>query len=82
MREIKEESGLSVSKIERYLGYFDYTSASGKKTRQLNFLVLTADSEVILSVEHDDFFILNVFHEAYKKLNLSNETKKIILSAL
>lgn len=82
VREIKEETGLSVSIIESYLGHFDYISASGKKVRQLNFRVATVDSDVVLSDEHEDFFVLNIFYEAYKKLNISDETKKVILSAL
>lgn len=38
-REVAEETGLTVSAVAKYLGSFDYTSGSGKKTRQLNFLV-------------------------------------------
>jgi 8-oxo-dGTP diphosphatase len=38
-REIKEKTNLDVSKIESYLGSFDYKSKSGILTRQFNFAV-------------------------------------------
>lgn len=31
VREVKEETGLSVASIDSYIGYFDYLSGSGKK---------------------------------------------------
>ncbi|MEM4240192.1 MAG: NUDIX hydrolase [Candidatus Woesearchaeota archaeon] len=39
IREVAEETGLRVNEICRYIGFFDYTSKSGKKTRQFNFRV-------------------------------------------
>ncbi len=38
-REVKEETGLDLDRITHYLGLFDYTSATGKPTRQYNFAV-------------------------------------------
>lgn len=51
-REIKEETGMDILRIESYLNYFDYFSQSGKKTRQFNFVIIpTACSRVVLT-EH------------------------------
>ena len=36
-REVTEETGLALSRIDRYLGSFDYHSQSGRLTRQFNF---------------------------------------------
>jgi 8-oxo-dGTP diphosphatase len=55
IREVKEETGLDVSSIQYYLGFFDYTSSSGKKSRQCNFTVdVTAPAPVVLQ-EHDAY---------------------------
>ena len=45
VREVDEETGLSVSAIHDYLGSFDYQRGSGKKSRQFNFAVEVAASE-------------------------------------
>ncbi|MEU7146170.1 NUDIX hydrolase [Nocardia sp. NPDC046473] len=39
IREVKEETGLDVAGIRKYLGEFDYRSGSDKKCRQFNFTV-------------------------------------------
>lgn len=54
-REVKEESGLDVAAIRDYLGSFDYTSGSGKKSRQFNFAVDVASPEPIELQEHDAY---------------------------
>jgi hypothetical protein len=36
-REVDEETGLDLEAITAYLGDFDYTSGSGKPSRQFNF---------------------------------------------
>ena len=56
LREIKEETGLDVNKIDEYIGSFDYKSSSGEKTRQFNFVVGVENEEINLNpAEHDDF---------------------------
>src|SRR5690348_11392779 len=55
VREVKEESGLDIEEITRYLGSFDYTSESGKKTRQLNFAVTVTATEPVILQEHDEY---------------------------
>ena len=36
-REVAEETGLTLRRLDRYLGSFDYRSQSGRLTRQFNF---------------------------------------------
>jgi len=54
-REVKEETGLDVSAVTGYLGSFDYTSASGKKSRQFNFTTSVAATEPVRLQEHDAY---------------------------
>ncbi|GAA0400873.1 NUDIX hydrolase [Streptomyces luteireticuli] len=51
-REVAEETGLMVSAVGDYLGYFDYRSGSGRATRQFNFTVAVT-GEAIKLTEHD-----------------------------
>ncbi|MFG2210958.1 NUDIX hydrolase [Streptomyces sp. NPDC048638] len=54
LREVAEESGLTVTAVGVYLGHFDYLSKSGKKTRQFNFTAhVTHDSDPVKLTEHD-----------------------------
>lgn len=53
-REVLEETGLTITAIEAYLGYFDYLSKSGKKTRQFNFTATTThENDAVTLTEHD-----------------------------
>jgi 8-oxo-dGTP diphosphatase len=54
-REVKEESGLDVATTRDYLGSFDYTSGSGKKSRQFNFAVDVTSPEPVELQEHDAY---------------------------
>ena len=54
-REVKEETGLLLAQIRRYVGHFDYESKSGKKTRQFNFLVTVQEPLEIRLQEHSDY---------------------------
>lgn len=51
-REVREESGLVVTEIRDHLGHFDYTSGSGKHSRQFNFAVDVTAAEPIKLQEH------------------------------
>lgn len=55
LREVKEETGLEVTVIRQHLGTFDYTSGSGKASRQFNFVVDVAATEPIVLEEHDTY---------------------------
>ncbi|WP_027660902.1 NUDIX hydrolase [Salinispora fenicalii] len=54
-REVAEETGLTVADINEYLGSFDYTSGSGKKTRQFTFAVAVGTTEPVRLTEHDSY---------------------------
>ncbi|WP_067904746.1 NUDIX hydrolase [Nocardia vaccinii] len=55
IREVKEETGLSVTTMRTYLGSFDYQSGSGKKSRQFNFAVDVDSPEPVQLQEHDAY---------------------------
>jgi len=80
VREIKEETNLEITAIVAYLGSFDYLSSSGKKSRQLNFLVEIEGNIKIDKTEHSNYFLLNPSDKEFSRLNISNGTKKILLS--
>lgn len=83
VREIKEETALNVESIDTFIGTFDYTSGSGKRTRQLNFLVTASDGEVVLNPsEHSRYFSLTFGSKKLAELNISDKTQKIINTAL
>jgi len=54
-REVEEETGIKVAKIKQYLGFFDYNSKSGKRTRQFNFLITPEQPFDLRLREHDGF---------------------------
>jgi 8-oxo-dGTP diphosphatase len=62
-REVEEETGLVVTELTDYLGSFDYTSGSGKKTRQFNFAVTVVDAEEIKLTEHDSYLWVSLNDE-------------------
>lgn len=55
VREVEEETALQVTLASAYLGSFDYTSGSGKKSRQFNFVVLVDAPEPVVLQEHDEY---------------------------
>ena len=78
-REVEEETGLIINEIEAFIGTFDYTSGSGKKTRQLNFLTYIKNGEVKLNpAEHVESYWLNPNTKEFESLNTSEKTKRII----
>lgn len=81
-REVKEETGLTILKIDNFVGSFDYKSGSGKKARQLNFLVSVDKGDVVLEPkEHCNYEFVSVDEENFKNLNISEQTKDIIYKA-
>jgi len=81
-REVQEETGLAVNSVLAYLGSFDYTSGSGKKTRQFNFLVETAPGEVKLEPnEHQAYHLVAPSDKAFNTLNISDATKAVLRTA-
>lgn len=55
IREVAEETGLTVVDIADYIGNFDYTSGSGKTSRQFNFSVTVEATEPVTLTEHDSY---------------------------
>ncbi|GAA1227404.1 hypothetical protein GCM10009676_07020 [Prauserella halophila] len=53
-REVTEETGLTISEVTGYLGAFDYTSGSGKHTRQHTWAVVVTNPDEVRLSEHDD----------------------------
>ena len=81
-REVREETGLEINDIDSFIGTFDYTSSSGKKTRQLNFLIYTSTKEIKLNVtEHTKSYWLDPQGSAFESLNISDKTQRIIKAA-
>ncbi len=79
VREVQEETGLAVISVIAYLGLFDYTSGSGRKTRQFNFLVETAPGEVKLSpTEHQAYHFVAPIDEAFRTLNISDAVREVL----
>ena len=66
IREIKEETNLEIKSIDKFIGTFDYFSSSGKKTRQVNFVVSVTNNDIKLSDEHEAFYILSKDSEALR----------------
>lgn len=81
IREVQEETGLTTTSVDKYVGSFDYLSGSGKKTRQFSFLVKT-EGEVKISHEHNAYFWVTPNDLKDTPLPVSEETKKTINGAL
>jgi 8-oxo-dGTP diphosphatase len=78
-REVYEETGLMIASILIYLGSFDYTSSSGKKTRQFNFLVETFPGNIQLQpVEHNKYYLVAPSDGVFNTLNISEATKMVL----
>ena len=83
VREIKEETGLEVAQIQKYIGHFDYQSSSGKKSRQLNFIVTVNPGQIKINPsEHSQYYVVNPASDDFKGLNISEKTRGIIDGSL
>ncbi len=81
-RETKEETGLTITSVLTYLGSFDYTSGSGKHTRQFNFLVEVVSGEVELSsTEHKAYHLVAPTDKLFTALNISDAVKEVLKTA-
>lgn len=54
-REVLEETGLTVDEVTGYVGAFDYTSGSGRPTRQFTFAVTVGRHGPVVLSEHGDW---------------------------
>lgn len=73
IREVKEETNLDVENICGFIDFFDYLSASGKKSRQYNFWVKTKPNGDIKLTEHDEFKWLSL-KECYDNEKITQKT--------
>lgn len=78
-REIKEETNLKLEAVSNYLCHFDYTSSSGKKTRQFNFEVKVNSKQEIVLSEHDEFIWCNL--STLDHINVTSNVKIAIFAA-
>ncbi len=70
---------MEINDVDSFIGTFNYTSGSGKKTRQLNFLIYTNTKEIKLnSAEHTESYWSDLIDNTFESLNISDETKRII----
>lgn len=79
IREVREELGLVVKRIIRFVDSFEYKSSSGKRTRQFSFVVEVENTDVTLSPEHTEFSWIK--KEDIDKYNITESTKNTILNA-
>ena len=76
-REVLEETGLIVENIGRYVGSFDYSSKSGKRTRQLTFEATLQTWCTIELSEHDSCTFVRTRDEL-ARFNVSPELSELL----
>jgi perosamine synthetase len=82
LREVKEETGLHVSCVLGTISDFDFASASGKRKRQITFVVLVEDiSKLQLSDEHDALMWVSA-EEIDIKTEIDTKMSKLCIEAL
>ncbi|MBQ8044139.1 MAG: NUDIX hydrolase [Clostridia bacterium] len=74
IREVKEETGLNVKNIGKFVNTFDYLSGSGKKSRQFNLEVEVESTDNVFLTEHDDYAWLS-YDEIETEENITDEVK-------
>lgn len=81
IREVKEETGLIVSKIVAIFEGFDYSTERKPSVRQVNFLVEVNPGDVVLDPkEHDDFIWVD--QNNISNINMSDSMRKCVNDAL
>lgn len=81
IREVKEEAGLTVSKVLGTFKGFDYSTDRKPKVRQVNFLVEVEPGEIALDPnEHDDFVWVD--ESNLDEVHMSESMRKCVKDAL
>jgi 8-oxo-dGTP diphosphatase len=73
-REVKEESGLDVKGVIRFIGRHDFKSGHGRKLRRIDFEVLAEGIVKVGEKEHDD----HIWAEPGKEDNITDNTAKAL----
>ena len=76
--EVKDKTNLNVISVDEILPEFDYTSGSGKKTRQLNFVVTVANYDIKINNEDYQTYMWHKVDAFLDDLNISKETRDVI----
>lgn len=80
IREAKEETGLTVSKIVTTFAGFDYSTDRKPHVRQINFIVEVNSDEVTLDPkEHDDFAWVDT--HSLKDIKMSTNMRQCVKAA-
>lgn len=77
-RELFEETGIKLSSIRSYLGYFDYRFG-GKLNRQFNFVVDSSDKSITQYPEHQSYIWAD--QSTLSKLPMTPEMYGVVSSA-
>jgi 8-oxo-dGTP diphosphatase len=75
-REVKEETGLVVKRVEKFLGYFDYKSESNDIVRQFNFYVSVRSFTNVKLREHENYIWIR--RKDLRKYPITKDVKHII----
>ena len=80
-RELKEETGLTVSKVLATFPGFDYSTSKKQHVRQINFLVEVEPGDVRLDpAEHDDYIWVDI--DTIDTISTSDEIRACVREAL
>jgi 8-oxo-dGTP diphosphatase len=85
LRELEEETGIVVDKVDHYCGFFDYQTPSNKLSRQFNFKVTLGEIPQIKlnPIEHSEFRFISLEDIEPELKNsdfkISEEIEKLIL---
>jgi len=80
IRELKEETGLDVSRIITTFPGFDYSTDKKPRVRQINLLVETKPAPITLSSEHDDFIWID--ESNLSSIKMTDSMTKCLTDAL
>lgn len=78
IREVREETGMEVRRVDNYLGAFDYEDERGERTRVFNYTVEVAGPFEVKLSEHDEYAW--VTQNTLSQLSLTDPVVKILNS--